>query len=66
MAESRQFKKPAASQLALQNLQTIIPVDEIELAVVGAEDVVALDGLLSLARVRSRISTLFFSGRRLS
>jgi len=36
-------------QLAFQNLQTIIPVDEIELAVVGAEDVVALDGVLSLA-----------------
>jgi len=35
--------------VAFQNLQPIQPVDEIELAVVGAKDVVALDGVFSLA-----------------
>jgi len=49
MAETRQFKKRAASQPTFQNLQPIIPVNEKKFAVLHVEDVVAVDGVLSLA-----------------
>ena len=56
MAESRQFKNHVASQLTFQNLQPIISVYQIELAVLVVINVVAHDHFLSFARLRDIVA----------
>src|SRR3972149_7710235 len=56
MAETRQFKKRAASQMTFQNLQTVIPIYQIELAVLVVVDVVAHDYPLSFAYLRDVVA----------
>jgi hypothetical protein len=46
--------------LAFENFQLIQPIDEIELAILRAEDVVALDGLFPPATVTIKNFTALF------